>query len=65
MKEDLREFSLEFSRQYFRTVTGILKKYDPNHMYLGPRFAWYTRESVEACGELCDVLSVNNYNEKF
>lgn len=65
LKEDLRAFSLEFSRQYFRTVTGILKKYDSNHMYLGPRFAWYTRESVEACAELCDILSVNNYNERF
>jgi hypothetical protein len=45
-------------------VTGILKKYDPNHLYLGPRFAWHTRESVEACGELCDVVSFNVYRPK-
>jgi hypothetical protein len=64
MKEDLGAFSLEFARQYFRTVTGILKKYDPNHLYLGPRFAWHTRESVEACGELCDVVSFNIYRPK-
>ncbi len=64
MKEDLRGFSREFARQYFRTVIGILKKYDPNHMYLGPRFAWHTRESVEACGELCDVVSFNIYRPK-
>jgi hypothetical protein len=64
MKEDLRAFSREFARQYFRTVTGILKKYDSNHMYLGPRFAWHTRESVEACGELCDVISFNIYRPK-
>ncbi|MGD0090332.1 MAG: selenocysteine-specific translation elongation factor, partial [Planctomycetota bacterium] len=43
-------------------VLDILKKYDPNHMYLGPRFAWHTRESVQACGELCDVVSFNIYN---
>lgn len=64
MKEDLRVFSREFARQYFRTVIGILKKYDPNHLYLGPRFAWHTRESVEACGELCDVVSFNIYRPK-
>ncbi len=61
LREDLRVFSLEFARQYFRTVIGILKKYDPNHMYLGPRFAWHTRESVQACGELCEVVSFNIY----
>jgi hypothetical protein len=64
MQEDLRAFSREFARQYFRTVIGILKKYDPNHLYLGPRFAWHTRESVEACGELCDVVSFNIYRPK-
>ncbi len=64
MKEDLRGFSKDFARQYFRVVTGILKKYDPNHLYLGPRFAWHTRESVEACGELCDVVSFNIYRPK-
>ena len=64
MQEDLRVFSREFARQYFRTVAGILKKYDPNHLYLGPRFAWHTRESVEACGELCDVVSFNIYRPK-
>jgi hypothetical protein len=64
MKEDFRALSLEFARQYFRTVIGILKKHDPNHMYLGPRFAWHTREAVEACGELCDVVSFNIYRPK-
>jgi len=64
LEQDLRDFSLEFARQYFRTVIGILKKYDPNHMYLGPRFAWHTRESVEACGEFCDVVSFNIYRPK-
>lgn len=64
MQEDLRAFSKEFARQYFRTVIGILKKYDPNHLYLGPRFAGHTRESVEACGELCDVVSFNIYRPK-
>jgi len=64
IQEDLRVFSREFARQHFRTVAGILKKYDPNHLYLGPRFAWHTRESVEACGELCDVVSFNIYRPK-
>ena len=49
----------EREKQYFRIVTGSLKKYAPHHLYLGPRFAWHTRESVEACGELCDVVSLS------
>lgn len=64
MKEDLRLFSKEFARKYFQTVSGILKKYDPNHMYLGPRFAWHTQESVEECGGLCDVVTFNIYRAK-
>lgn len=64
LKEDLRAFGKDFARQYFRVVTGTLKKYDSNHLYLGPRFAWHTRESVEACGELCDVVSFNIYRPK-
>jgi len=64
MKEDLRLFSKQFARKYFETVSGILKKYDPNHMYLGPRFAGHTRESVEECGELCDVVTFNIYRPK-
>ena len=64
MREDLGAFVKAFAEQYFRTVRDALKKYDPNHLYLGTRFAGYTREGVEACAEFCDVLSFNIYRPR-
>jgi len=45
----------------FRTVAGALRRHDPDHLYLGSRFAWQTREAVEACEHWCDVVSFNRY----
>ena len=64
MLEQLGAFVKAFAGQYFRTVREALKKYDPNHLYLGTRFAGYTRESVEGCAEFCDVLSFNIYRPR-
>ena len=44
-----------------RTVAEALHRHDPNHLYLGSRFAWRTPEAVEACGLWCDVVSFNLY----
>jgi hypothetical protein len=64
MREDLSIFAKSFARQYFRTVRDALKKHDPNHLYLGTRFAGYTEESVQACAEFCDVMSFNIYRPR-
>ena len=64
MREDLGAFVKAFADEYFRTVRDALKKYDPHHLYLGTRFAGYTREGVEACAEFCDVLSFNIYRPR-
>ncbi len=64
MKEDFSVFLKVFARQYFRVVRDALKKYDPNHLYLGCRFAWRTPEAVEASAEFCDVVSFNIYEPK-
>jgi hypothetical protein len=61
MRDDMRVFVLALARRYFQTVRDALKKYDPNHLYLGSRFAGYTPESVKACAEFCDVMSFNIY----
>src|SRR5438132_12203080 len=61
---DMRAFIRALAGQYFRTVRYALKKYDPNHLYLGSRFAWYTQETVEACAEFCDTLSFNIYRPR-
>jgi hypothetical protein len=62
--DDLRGFVKEIARAYFRTIRDELKKADPDHMYLGCRFAWKTDEAVEAAGEFCDVVSFNIYKRE-
>ena len=64
MREDMRTFLRTLARRYFQTVRDALKKYDPNHLYLGSRFSSYTPESLEACAELCDVVSFNIYQPR-
>ena len=53
-----------FARHYFTVVRDTLKKYDPNHLYLGCRFAGYTPEAVRAAAEVCDVVSFNVYQPR-
>ena len=58
---DLAAFSRRFAEAYFRTVAEALRRHDPDHLYLGSRFAWQTAEAVEACARWCDVVSFNCY----
>jgi hypothetical protein len=68
-REDMSAFVKEFASRYFRTVRDTLKKYDPNHLYLGVRFAWLvedrlawtTPEVEETAAQYCDVISHNIY----
>ena len=67
--EDMGAFVKELAMRYFRTIHDTLKKYDPNHLYLGVRFAWLiwekyqwtTPEVEEAAAAYCDVISYNVY----
>lgn len=61
---DLSAFVSAFATQYFTVVNAALKKFDPNHLYLGCRFAWKTPEAVAAAGKVCDVVSFNIYNAR-
>ncbi|MFO0890026.1 MAG: beta-galactosidase [Isosphaeraceae bacterium] len=63
-KADLRHFVKEFARAYFRTVRDELKAADPDHLYLGCRFAWRTEEAIAASTEFCDVVSFNIYERR-
>ena len=58
---DLAAFSRRFAEAYFRTVAEALRRHDPEHLYLGSRFAWQTAEAVEGCARWCDVVSFNRY----
>jgi hypothetical protein len=51
-KADLGVFVKELARTYFKTVRDRLKAADPDHLYLGCRFAWRTEEAVAASAEV-------------
>lgn len=61
MKADMYAFVKDLARRYFTTVRDQLREADPNHLYMGCRFAWQTEEAVEASAEICDVVSFNIY----
>jgi len=69
MREDMGGFVKELAGRYFKTIRDALHKYDPNHLYLGARFAWLvfekyswaTQEVEEAAAQYCDVISFNIY----
>jgi hypothetical protein len=63
-KADLGAFVKELARTYFKTVRDRLKAADPDHLYLGCRFAWRTDEAVAAAAEFCDVVSFNIYDRR-
>ena len=58
---DLAAFTRRYAEGYFRTVAEALHRHDPNHLYLGSRFAWRTPEAIEACARWCDIVSFNLY----
>jgi hypothetical protein len=68
-RRDMSAFVTEFALRYFRTIRETLKKYDPNHLYLGCRFAWLvnedsswtTPEVEDVAARYCDVISFNVY----
>ncbi|MFT3800636.1 MAG: hypothetical protein QM766_05390 [Burkholderiaceae bacterium] len=62
---DLSAFTRQFADTYYRTVAEALKRHDPNHLYLGSRFAAQTDEAVGACDRYCDVVSFNIYHRQF
>jgi hypothetical protein len=64
MKADLSAFVRDLASAYFRTVRDRLKAMDPDHLYLGCRFAWRTEEAVAASAEFCDVVSFNIYERR-
>ena len=58
---DLAAFTRRYADAYYRIVAEALRRHDPDHLYLGSRFAWQTAEAVEACARWCDVVSFNRY----
>jgi hypothetical protein len=60
----MRDFVGEYADRYFRIVTSLLKKHDPNHLYLGCRFVRGKPDTqiCKAAGRYSDVVTVNCYD---
>ncbi len=59
-----RAYTRLFAETYFRTAVGAIRKYDPDHLVLGCRFAGVQgapEEVWRAAGRWCDVVSFNCY----
>lgn len=62
---DQRDFLGFFVERYFRITSEAIKKYDPNHMFLGSRFYGSDLSQPEvfrAAGRHLDIVSVNWYH---
>jgi hypothetical protein len=62
--KDAQDFLGQVAGKYFEIVSKAIKKYDPNHLYLGSRF--YAAdigkpELFKACAPFVDVVSMNYY----
>ena len=58
------EFAGYVADKYYMIVSKAIKKYDPNHLYLGSRLhgnAKKTESIISAAGRYCDILSINYY----
>lgn len=60
---DLDGFLQHFARVYFQTIAQAIRAADPNHLYLGCRFAAAPAPVVRAAAEFVDVLSFNIYRD--
>jgi hypothetical protein len=62
-QEDREAFVRLVARQYFKTATEAIRAKDKDHLILGCRFVWpiVPNPVVQACGEYCDVVSINHY----
>jgi len=63
MVSDFSQYLTVYAFKYFTTINSILKAVDPNHLYLGCRFAQWSPEAVKVAAGVCDVVSFNIYDK--
>jgi hypothetical protein len=65
VEQDYADFLGFVTERYLRLVARAIKKYDPNHLYLGPRYhgaGLNYPELFKAAGRYLDVVAVNYYH---
>ena len=64
--DDIRnEFAGYVAEKYYSIVSAAIRRYDPNHMYLGSRLHGRNKrvkQIIEAAGRHCDIVSINYYD---
>jgi len=60
-QEDGIAFTRLAAERYFRVCAEAIRKYDPNHLILGCRFAGEAPPILDIAGQYCDVISINTY----
>ncbi len=60
---DLQAFATRIADRYFDVCRQAVKKYAPDTLYLGCRFAWVNDRAVQSAAKYCDVISYNLYRE--
>ncbi len=58
---DAGAFLEQMATRYFKIVAEAIRAADPNHLYLGARFAGKVPDSVIRASRVADVVSVNIY----
>lgn len=61
IEQDYSLFLTSYADHYFKAVKDALNKHDPNHFFLGNRFAVKLPEVISSCAKYCDVISFNTY----
>ena len=63
-KDQKEEFIGWLAGVYFKTVTTAIKKYDPNHLYIGSRLHSSAKNNAylfAAANQYVDIISINYY----
>jgi hypothetical protein len=60
-RKDMMEFVRLTAERYFAVTTQAIRKYDPDHLILGCRFAGRPPGIWDIAGRYCDVVTVNCY----
>jgi hypothetical protein len=59
---DRNDFAGLVADRYFKVATEAVRRYDPNHLVMGVRFAGGApKPIVQACGKYNDIVSFNYY----
>jgi len=60
-RADVEAFLEQVAARYFEICARAIKSADPNHLFLGARFAGRVPDAVVRGAKVCDIVSINVY----